>query len=83
MEKGFGWWYPAGADGPDAPWNEQDHEKSCPQHEEWACEECIKADTPCDHASDMDCICADLAEDAKSDAADAKYEALRERKFNP
>ena len=83
MKNPFGYWYPAGAENdPNAPWNEEDHAPACPLNEEWQCDKCKIEDLEdCPHGEE--CICAQLDEDAKSDAADAKYEAERERKFNP
>lgn len=72
MERGLGWWYPAGADGPDAPWNEQDHDARCQLSDdyEWSDDE---------DPDDAECTCAELAADAKSDAAQAKIDAWKER----
>lgn len=73
MRSPFGWDLPAGAaSDPRAPWNAQEHYKGCPQHED--------ADEvdECGGHNEQDCVCADIAEQIESDAAEAAYERSRE-----
>lgn len=94
MEKGFGWWYPAGADGPDAPWNQEDHHPGCRLHEDnpATCKECdgqlerFKDDKPttvyCECAEPVEndeCQCEDIENDAADSAADAAWERRMDR----
>lgn len=68
MNHPFGWDLPPGVTSKmiDEAHGDRDHHKSCPCHE----------NAP--ETEDPECICLDLEEQAASDAAEAKLDAIRE-----
>lgn len=63
---------------------EVEHDPRCPGHDDWQCGNCVSEESDyCEHGLVLDCICADLEEQAKSDRAEAKADEARERKYNP
>lgn len=59
---------------------EYDHVKGCHLNDDYECEACLESE---DCALYGECQCDEIIADAKADAAEAKADELRERKYNP